>query len=84
MPLLKDECELVRRNALVTLSKLPHKNNELINPLMEKLTQDGGRYVRFYAATALNYINTKPAQKALFSALLTSCWCGQTTTVSPY
>jgi len=84
LPLLKDECELVRRNVLVTLSKLPHKNNELINPLMEKLTQDEGRYVRFYAATALNYINTKPAQEALFSALLTSRWCGQTTTVSPY
>ena len=83
-PLLKDEHELVRRNALVALSKLHHDDKEMVDMLMEKLTQDEDRYVRFYAATALHRTEASQAREALVNTLLSSRWCGQTTADSPY
>ena len=83
-PLLRDEHELVRRNTLVALSKLHHDDEEMVGMLMEKLTQDEDRYVRFYAATALHRMEASQARKALFNALLSSRWCGQTTADNPY
>ena len=56
--LLDDGNELVRRNALITLSKLVHTKDEMIPMLVKKITNDDGRYVRFYATGALRLINS--------------------------
>ena len=82
--LLDDDNELVRRNVLITLSKLVQTEDEMIPLLVEKLMNDDGRYVRFYAATALKRINDKKAEEALFHALLLSRWCPNTTADTPF
>ena len=82
--LLDDDNELVRRNVLITLSKLVQTEDEMIPLLVEKLMNDDGRYVRFYAATALKRINDKKAEEALFHALLSSRWCPNTTADTPF
>ena len=82
--LLDDGNELVRRNALITLSKLVHTKDEMIPMLVEKITNDNGRYVRFYAMVALRQIKSKKAEEALFHVLLSSRWCALTTAETPF
>ena len=82
--LLDDGNELVRRNALITLSKLVHTKDEMIPMLVEKITNDNDRYVRFYAMMALRQIKSKKAEEALFHVLLSSRWCALTTAETPF
>ena len=51
---------------------------------VKKITNDDGRYVRFYATVALRQIKSKKAEEALFHVLLSSRWCALTTAETPF
>ena len=56
---------------------------EVISALRDAL-RDEGRYVQYYAATALRRMGTPEANDALWDSMLTSRWCPVTTKKSPY